>query len=85
MTEQNIRTLQGRVVSDKMDKSIVVAVERKVKHPIYGKFIKRTTKLHVHDENNQCKVGDVVTIRECAPISKTKAWTLVDIIVVGNA
>ncbi len=81
MTEQkSIRTLQGRVVSDKMDKSIVVAVERKVKHPIYGKFIKRTTKLHVHDETHQCKVGDVVTIRECAPISKTKAWTLVAIV-----
>ena len=84
MTDK-IRTLQGRVVSDKMDKSITVAIERKVKHPIYGKIIVRTTKLHVHDENNQCKVGDVVTIRECAPISKTKAWTLVDIVVVGNA
>ena len=65
-----IRTLQGRVVSDKMDKSIVVAIERQVKHPIYGKFIKRTTKLQAHDESNTAKAGDVVTIRECAPISK---------------
>ncbi|ATC97502.1 MAG: 30S ribosomal protein S17 [Pseudomonadota bacterium] len=75
-----IRTLQGRVVSDKMDKSIVVAIERQVKHPIYGKFIKRTTKLHAHDENNTAKVGNTVTIRECAPISKNKSWTLVDVI-----
>ena len=80
MTEQKIRTVQGRVVSDKMDKSITVAVERKVKHPIYGKYIKRTTKLHAHDETNQCAVGDVVTVRECRPMSKTKNWTLVDII-----
>ncbi|TMO83942.1 30S ribosomal protein S17 [Pseudoalteromonas spongiae] len=75
-----IRTLQGRVVSDKMDKSIVVAIERQVKHPIYGKFIKRTTKLHAHDENNTAKVGNTVTIRECAPISKNKSWILVDVI-----
>jgi small subunit ribosomal protein S17 len=75
-----IRTLQGRVVSDKMEKSIVVAIERQVKHPIYGKFIKRTTKLHVHDENNTALAGDTVTIRECAPISKNKSWTLVDVI-----
>ena len=75
-----IRTLQGRVVSDKMEKSIVVSIERKVKHPIYGKFVKRTTKLHAHDETNQCGIGDTVTIRECAPISKKKTWTLVDVI-----
>jgi small subunit ribosomal protein S17 len=79
MTEQ-VRTVQGRVVSDKMDKSIVVAIERKVKHPIYGKFVKRTTKLHAHDETNQCGKGDTVTIRECAPISKNKSWTLVDVV-----
>ncbi len=77
---ETIRTLQGRVVSDKADKSIVVAIERKVKHPIYGKFVKRTTKLHAHDESNQCGIGDTVTIRECAPISKKKSWTLVDVI-----
>nr|WP_279432816.1 30S ribosomal protein S17 [Rheinheimera sp. D18] len=73
--------LQGKVISDKMDKSITVAIERSVKHPIYGKFIKRTTKLHVHDETNQCKEGDVVTIRECRPLSKTKSWTLVEVVV----
>ena len=75
-----VKTLQGRVVSDKMEKSIVVAIERFVKHPIYGKFIKRTTKLHVHDENNECGIGDVVEIRECRPLSKTKSWTLVRVV-----
>ncbi|GIU27097.1 MULTISPECIES: 30S ribosomal protein S17 [unclassified Shewanella] len=76
----NIRTLQGRVLSDKMDKSITVAIERKVKHPLYGKFIKRTTKIHAHDEQNQCNAGDIVTIRECRPLSKTKSWTLVEVV-----
>lgn len=80
MTEQTVRTVQGRVVSNKMDKTITIAVERKVKHPIYGKFIKRTTKLHAHDETNQCNEGDVVTIRECRPLSKSKTWMLVDIV-----
>ncbi len=80
MTEQKIRTVQGRVVSNKMDKSIVVVVERFVKHPIYGKFIKRTTKLHAHDESNVCNEGDTVTVRECAPISKNKSWMLVDVV-----
>ncbi|WP_434358159.1 30S ribosomal protein S17 [Parasalinivibrio latis] len=75
-----IRTQQGRVISDKMDKSAVVAIERFVKHPIYGKFIKRTTKLHIHDENNECAQGDTVEIRECRPLSKTKSWTLVKVI-----
>jgi small subunit ribosomal protein S17 len=79
MTDK-IRTLSGRVISDKMDKSITVAIERKVKHPIYGKFMKRTTKLHVHDETNQCNVGDFVEIRECRPLSKTKSWTLVNVV-----
>ncbi|TKB49551.1 30S ribosomal protein S17 [Ferrimonas aestuarii] len=77
---ETIRTLQGRVISDKMDKSITVAIERKVKHPIYGKYVKRTTKLHAHDETNQCGIGDVVEIRECRPLSKTKSWTLVNVI-----
>ncbi|MDO6425677.1 30S ribosomal protein S17 [Thalassotalea sp. 1_MG-2023] len=75
-----IRTLQGRVISDKMDKSITVLIERRVKHPIYGKFISRSTKLKAHDESNVCNTGDVVTIRECAPISKSKSWTLVDVV-----
>jgi small subunit ribosomal protein S17 len=77
---EKIRTLQGRVVSDKMDKSITVLIERRVKHPIYGKFMSRSTKLKAHDETNQCNMGDVVTIRECAPISKSKSWTLVDVV-----
>ncbi|GLQ73367.1 30S ribosomal protein S17 [Vibrio sp. vnigr-6D03] len=75
-----IRTQQGRVVSDKMDKSIVVAIERMVKHPIYGKFVKRTTKLHAHDENNECGLGDTVEIQECRPLSKKKSWTLVKVV-----
>ncbi|MFC1237099.1 30S ribosomal protein S17 [Vibrio sp. DW001] len=76
----NIRTMQGRVVSNKMDKSITVAIERMVKHPIYGKFVKRTTKLHAHDENNECGLGDTVEISECRPLSKTKSWTLVSVL-----
>lgn len=80
MSETKIRTVQGTVVSDKMDKTAVIAVVRQVKHPIYGKFIKRTTKLHAHDENNQCGIGDKVTISECRPLSKNKSWTLVDVI-----
>lgn len=75
-----IRTIQGRVISDKMDKSITVAIERKVKHPIYGKFVKRTTKVHAHDETNQCGIGDIVEIRECRPLSKTKSWMLVNVV-----
>ena len=78
---ESIRTVQGRVVSIKGDKTIVVAVERKVKHPLYGKFIKRTTKLHAHDENNECQLNDVVTIRETRPVSKLKTWTLVEVLV----
>ncbi|RZU47331.1 SSU ribosomal protein S17P [Fluviicoccus keumensis] len=82
MTEQNTtqRTLTGKVISNKMDKSITVLIERRVQHPVYGKFIRRSTKLHAHDENNVCKEGDVVTIAECRPLSKTKAWTLVEVI-----
>lgn len=75
-----VRTVTGRVVSDKMDKSITVLVERKVRHPIYGKYMKRSTKLHAHDENNDCNLGDVVSITECRPISKSKNWQLVEII-----
>ncbi len=81
MTEQlTQRTLTGRVVSDKMDKSIVVLIERRVQHPVYGKMIRRSTKIHAHDELNVCKTGDVVTIKECRPLSKTKAWTLVEVV-----
>ena len=78
--QQNERTVTGRVVSDKMNKSITVLVERRVKHPVYGKFVRKSTKLHAHDENNECKEGDLVTIAECRPISKTKAWRLVEVV-----
>jgi len=74
------RSISGKVVSDKMDKTIVVLGERKVKHPLYGKFIRRSTKYHVHDENNECRVGDTVEIRECRPLSKTKSWLLVKVV-----
>jgi small subunit ribosomal protein S17 len=77
-TEQP-RMASGRVVSDKMDKSITVLIERRVKHPIYHKYVKRSTKLHAHDENNECKMGDLVTICETRPISKSKSWSLVKI------
>ncbi|AJQ97581.1 30S ribosomal protein S17 [Gynuella sunshinyii] len=79
MSESNARTVSGQVVSNKGDKTITVLVERKVKHPIYGKFVKRSTKLHAHDENNECQIGDTVTIKESRPISKTKTWKLVSI------
>ncbi|VAW86118.1 SSU ribosomal protein S17p (S11e) [hydrothermal vent metagenome] len=82
MTEQAkaSRTETGRVISSKMDKSITVMIERKVRHPVYGKYVKRSTKLHVHDEQNACNEGDMVTISECRPLSKTKSWTLVEIV-----
>lgn len=74
------RTLTGTVTSDKMDKSVTVMIERRVKHPIYGKFIKRSTKFHVHDEANECGIGDTVVIEQCRPISKTKSWKLVKVV-----
>jgi small subunit ribosomal protein S17 len=78
MTEQNVvRTVTGKVVSDKMNKTITVLVERRVKHPVYGKYMTRSTKLHAHDESNECNEGDVVTIQETRPISKSKTWKLV--------
>lgn len=77
--EKAVRTLSGKVVSDKMDKTIVVLVERRVKHPIYGKYVSKSSKLKAHDENNECKSGDVVTIAEARPLSKTKSWSLVNI------
>ncbi len=81
MLDRKIRkTKTGTVSSDKMDKTITVAVERKVKHPIYGKFVKKTTKFHAHDEKNEAKPGDVVRIMETRPLSKTKRWRLVEII-----
>ena len=70
----------GRVVSNKMDKTVSVAVERLIKHPVYGKYIRRTTKVLAHDANNECKQGDRVTIAECRPISKNKSWAVVDVV-----
>ncbi len=82
MTENNekLRTVTGRVVSDKMDKTITVMVERRVKHPIYGKYIKRSTKYLAHDEQNQAKQGDTVSITSCRPLSKNKTFKLVSIL-----
>ena len=81
MAERNLRkTRVGKVVSDKMDKTIVVAIETSVKHPLYKKIIKRTYKLKAHDENNECKVGDKVKVMETRPLSKEKRWRLVEII-----
>ena len=74
------RTLTGTVVSNKMDKTITVAVERVMKHPTYGKYVRRTTKLLAHDENNECGEGDTVDIAQCRPLSKRKAWTLVRVV-----
>ena len=78
--KKRIRTLTGKVVSNKMDKSITVLVERRVKHPVYGKYMTKSSKVHAHDEKNECNVGDVVSLSESKPISKTKAWQLVSIL-----
>jgi small subunit ribosomal protein S17 len=81
MLERNLRKIRiGVVSSNKMDKTIVVAAERKVKHPIYGKFVKKTTKFHAHDERNECSIGDTVKIMETRPLSKTKRWRLVEVV-----
>ena len=81
MTERTLRKSRvGKVVSNKMDRTIVVAIEDNVKHPTYGKIIKRTTKIHAHDENNECNIGDKVSVMETRPLSKTKRWRLVSII-----
>ncbi|MCP4287279.1 MAG: 30S ribosomal protein S17 [Gammaproteobacteria bacterium] len=77
------RTLQGRVVSDKMDKTITVLIERRVKHALYGKFVRKSTKIHAHDEANACAVGDLVLIEQCQPLAKSKSWRLIK--VVGKA
>ena len=85
MSEAKVLRIQtGSVVSDKMDKSATVLIERKVKHPIYGKFVKKSTKLHIHDENNECGIGDTVQISECRPVSRTKSWTLVKVVNKAN-
>ena len=78
--KKRTRTLTGKVVSNGMDKSITVLVERRVRHPVYGKYLTRSSKVHAHDEKNECNVGDVVSLSESKPISKTKAWQLVSIL-----
>jgi small subunit ribosomal protein S17 len=77
---ETLRTVEGRVVSNKMQKTVTVLVERSVKHGLYGKYIKRSTKLHAHDEEGKCKEGDVVRVSECRPLSKTKNWRVVEIV-----
>ena len=79
-----LRTHTGSVISDRMDKTATVLIERKVKHPLYGKFVKKSTKLHIHDENNECSMGDTVQFTECRPMSKTKSWTLVKVVDKAN-
>lgn len=77
---KNVRTLQGKVISDKMDKTVTVLVERKVKHPLYGKVIRRSSKIHAHDEGNQYTIGDIVIIEESRPLSKTKSWIVKELV-----
>ena len=77
--QANSRTLTGRIVSDKMNKTITVLVERRVKHPVYGKFLTKSSKIKAHDESNDAKTGDLVTIAECRPVSKDKAWKLINV------
>ena len=77
--KQRTRTVTGKVISNKMDKSITVLIDRRVTHPVYGKIIKRSTKIHAHDAYNECSIGDEVTIKEVRPISKTKSWSLVSV------
>jgi small subunit ribosomal protein S17 len=82
---KNTRTLVGKVVSDKRTKTITVLIERRTKHELYGKIVARTSKYHAHDENNECKMGDVVEISECRPISKTKAWVVTRLVEKGSS
>ena len=79
-TTKALRTVEGRVVSNKMNKTVTILVERQVKHALYGKYMRRSTKLHAHDEENVCNEGDVVRISECRPLSKTKNWRVVEVI-----
>ena len=82
MTEKTkqLRTVEGRVVSNKMNKTVTVLVERQVKHALYGKYLRRSTKLHAHDETNACNEGDLVRVAECRPMSKTKNWQVIEVI-----
>lgn len=82
--KKNVRVMTGKVVSDKMDKTVTVLVERRVKHPLYGKIIRRSNKFHAHDEDNQYKMGDTVVIAESRPLSKTKTWVVSELIEKAN-
>ena len=79
-TQKTQRTIEGRVVSNKMQKTVTVLLERQVAHPLYGKIVRRSTKVHAHDEKGECKEGDTVRIAECAPLSKTKNWRVVEVV-----
>jgi len=79
-TQKSQRTIEGRVVSNKMQKTVTVLIERQVQHPLYGKIVRRSTKVHAHDENNECKEGDVIRIAETRPLSKTKHWRVVKVV-----
>lgn len=79
-SQRSVREIMGQVVSDKMNKTIVVQVERKVKHPVYGKYVRKFSKMYAHDEENKCKLGDTVLIKQSRPLSKTKRWVLVEVI-----
>ena len=79
-TDKLVRMVSGRVVSNKMDKTITVLVERRVKHPVYGKYINKSTKIHAHDEANECNEGDLVMVEQCRPMSKSKTWRLVKVV-----
>ena len=85
MAETKVRTATGKVVSDKMDKTIILLVERKEKHPLYGKFVRRSTKLYAHDENNECQIGDTVKVVETRPYSKSKTWNMIQVVEKGAA
>ncbi|WP_197911667.1 30S ribosomal protein S17 [Kineobactrum salinum] len=78
--EKRVRTATGKVVSNKMDKTITVLIERRVKHPVYGKYITRSSKIHAHDEDNSCGIGDTVKVTESRPISKSKTWKLLEVV-----
>ena len=81
VAEKRTRVATGKVVSNKMDKTIIVMIERRVKHPVYGKYITRSSKIHAHDEDNHCGIGDTVTVAESRPISKSKTWKLLEVVV----
>jgi len=80
VAEKRSRVATGKVVSNKMDKTVTVLLERRVKHPVYGKYITRSSKIHAHDESNQCNIGDTVTVAETRPISRTKTWKLLEVV-----